>query len=296
MIRCSICKVNIAVVFVTRIEEGKQIQQALCVKCAGKQNIEPLNQIIEQSGMSPEELNDFLNKMNAQSLTGGITPNNDKDDDALEQNNLFQGMLDMPEANGQDDEPDDPSDGKEAGTADSEAPKSSSAEKRRLKKKKNLETYGINLTQRAGQGRIDKVIGRTTEIERLIRILNRRSKNNPVLIGEPGVGKTAIVEALAQRIHDKNVPAKLLSKELYLMDMTAILSGTQFRGQFESRMKAIIEEVKALGNIILFIEYPETGVVPRRDSIDRRHDHLRIPQAYREECGIGEKISTGHGQ
>jgi ATP-dependent Clp protease ATP-binding subunit ClpE len=213
--------------------------------------------------MSAEEMNDFLN-----GLTG-------QDPSALEgrtSDEALKGALDAspePGGEGEGDGGQEPGDGNEEPREDEAegAPGffgglfgagreagTKVADRKKLRRKKNLESYGVNLTARAAQGRIDTVVGRANEIERVIRILNRRSKNNPVLIGEPGVGKTAIVEALAQRIHDRNVPAKLLGKELYLLDMTAILSGTQFRGQFESRMKGILEEVRALGNVILFID------------------------------------------
>ncbi len=226
MTMCSVCKKNYAVVFITKIYDGIQKQEGLCLSCAKKQNIHPINQLIEQTGMSDEDI-DNLNKQMGNMF--GFIDSNENDNDKTNK--------ELPEE----------SDNK-SGT------RTKTQEKKTLKKKKYLNTYGTNLTDMAREDKIDRVIGREREIDRVVQILNRRSKNNPVLIGEPGVGKTAIAEGLAVRIAKRQVPAKLFNAEIYLLDLTSIVAGTQFRGQFESRMKSIIEEAKALGNVILVID------------------------------------------
>lgn len=263
MIKCSICNKNIAVVFVTKIVEGKQIQEGLCISCAKKQNLQPIDQLLSQTGMTEDELDniskqvgDMLEDMDGTDIMEALQG----DSANVSQTNPFFGMLNkaFPKM-----------DSNENVTPNSNVPainqerndedkgnytKTKSQEKKQVKKKKYLDTYGANLIDKAVEGKIDRVIGRTREIDRIIQILNRRTKNNPVLIGEPGVGKTAIAEGLAVRIAEKTVPAKLLNAEIYLLDMTSVVAGTQFRGQFESRMKGIIEEAKSFGNIILVID------------------------------------------
>ena len=257
---CSVCKENIAVVFVTKIIEGKQSQEGLCLSCAKNQGIQPVNQFIEQVGLSDEDLENLTKQV------GNIVDNmqiisdtdNDKPNNPSQSNNIF-GFLgkmfpkDM-NFNAFNEEtetlqPDPPAQNdKEKNT------RVKTQEKKANKKKKFLDLYGINLINQAKEDKIDTVVGREKELERVIQILNRRTKNNPVLLGEPGVGKTAIAEGLAIRILNKDVPAKLLNFEVYLLDMTSLIAGTQFRGQFEGRMKGVIEEIKSLGNIILVID------------------------------------------
>ena len=263
MIKCSICNKNIAVVFVTKIIDGKQIQEGLCVSCAKKQNLQPIDQLLSQTGMTEYELDniskqvgDMLEEMDGSEIMEAMQV----DPENINQANPFFSILnkafpkpDDIEANnskslqpiGQDKDSDD---------KDKNSTKTKAQDKKTVKKKKYLEMYGTNLIDKAKEGSIDKIIGRAREIERVIQILNRRTKNNPVLIGEPGVGKTAIAEGLALRIAEKTVPVKIQNSEVYLLDMTSVVAGTQFRGQFESRMKGIIEEAKAFGNIILVID------------------------------------------
>jgi ATP-dependent Clp protease ATP-binding subunit ClpA len=255
MIMCSICKENFAVVFMTKIIDGKHIQEGLCLTCAKKQGIQPINQLIEQTGMSEEDI-DNLNKQ-----VGNIFDNMEFTDLSQTQNKSDQPnqlFNFINKAFSKDEEGHDNSkEQQKEFTEDKESKnntKTKTQEKKNGKKKKYLDIYGTNLTEMAKENKIDRVIGRHREIDRVVQILNRRSKNNPVLIGEPGVGKTAIAEGLAVRIAERQVPAKLFNVEVYLLDLTGIVAGTQFRGQFESRMKGILEETKALGNIILVID------------------------------------------
>ncbi len=261
MIKCSICNKNIAVVFVTKIVEGRQIQEGLCVSCARKQNLQPIDQLLSQTGMTEEELDniskqvgDMLEDMDGNDILESLQG----DPGNVNQTNPFFGILNkaFPKAAGQNEDSPVVSN-QEKGSEDDKDKnntKTKVQDKKVNKKKKYLDMYGSNLIDKAREGRIDKVIGRTKEIDRVIQILNRRTKNNPVLIGEPGVGKTAIAEGLAVRIAEKSVPQKLFNAEVYLLDMTSVVAGTQFRGQFESRMKGIIEEARSFGNIILVID------------------------------------------
>ncbi len=256
---CSICKENYAVVFITKIVEGKQTQEGLCLSCAKKQGIQPINQLIEQTGMTEEDI-DNLNKQ-----MSGLFDNMDlgvdnidatpiESSDAGKPNPFFNFLnraFSKNEDGGENIDPKEPLDDKESKQSGT---RTKTQEKKSLKKKKYLDIYGANLTDMAKDDKIDRVIGRQREIDRVVQILNRRTKNNPVLIGEPGVGKTAIAEGLAVRIAKRQVPAKLFNAEIYLLDMTSIVAGTQFRGQFESRMKGILEEAKSLGNVILIID------------------------------------------
>lgn len=265
MIKCSICNKNIAVVFVTKVVEGRQIQEGLCVSCARKQNLQPIDQLLSQTGMTEDELDniskqvgDMLEDMEGNELLEALQA----DPGNVNQTNPFFGILNkaFPKAaenNSNDSEVPAVSSQDKDGGDDKDAKnftKTKVQDKKAGKKKKYLDMYGANLIDKAREGGIDRVIGRNREIERVIQILNRRTKNNPVLIGEPGVGKTAIAEGLAVRIAEKNVPQKLFNAEVYLLDMTSVVAGTQFRGQFESRMKGIIEEAKSFGNIILVID------------------------------------------
>ena len=253
---CSICNENPAVIFVNKKDEkGESKTVGYCMKCAKEQGINPIENIKKNTNLTDEELKDVASKLD-QMLKGlainikaideeelnnlmnqeNIDTNNEDGINAL--GSIFDNMFENSESNEEN----------EGGS------KKTKTKPKTSKKKKALDAYGTNLTLKAKNNQLDRVIGRDQEIERMIQILNRRSKNNPCLIGEPGVGKTAIAQALAIRIAEGNVPAKLLNKEVYLLDMTSVVAGTQFRGQFEARMKSIIEECKLFGNIILVID------------------------------------------
>ncbi len=241
---CTKCKKNIAVVFVTKMENGVTLNEGYCLKCARSLGIPQIDQAVKQMGFSEEDLDTLSDEMS--SMFGQMDQGDREDDETDSQtatfpllNQLF-GSANMPaQQPKQEEKKEEPA---------GETPK------KKNKKHKFLDAYCMNLTGRAREGKLDKVIGRDTETERVIQILNRRQKNNPCLIGEPGVGKTAIAEGLAQRIAEGNVPYKLKDKEVFLLDLTALVAGTQFRGQFESRMKSLIAEVKECGNIILVID------------------------------------------
>ena len=240
---CTKCKKNVAVVFITKIENGVTMNEGYCLKCARSLGIPQIDSAVKQMGFSEEDLDNLSDEMS--SMFGQMEDPGVDDDEVDSQtatfpllNQLFGGP-NLPAK--QQDGPKD-----EAGEKDTK--------KKKTKKHKFLDSYCMNLTGRAREGKLDKVIGRDVETERVIQILNRRQKNNPCLIGEPGVGKTAIAEGLAQRIAAGEVPYKLRDKEVFLLDLTALVAGTQFRGQFESRMKSLISEVKECGNIILVID------------------------------------------
>jgi len=236
---CSECNKNLAVVFMTRMEAGKQTTEGLCFECAKKRGIDPLNNMLLQSGMSEEELESLTSEM--ESFISSISQENEDTNSMVADEKSILGAFSKMFGG--------------AGETNSDATSKVKVQERKTsKKKKLLDTYGINLTSLAKDGKLDKIAGREKEIERTIQILNRRTKNNPVLIGEPGVGKTAIAEALADRIVNRKVPPKLFNHEIYQLDITAVVAGTQFRGQFESRMRGIIEEAKLAGNIILVID------------------------------------------
>ena len=244
MVMCSRCHKRVAVVFVTKIENGNKINEGLCIKCAKEIGVpvdNMLGDVMNQLGMSAEQLEMMENE-----LEGMIPSENDDIEEggapAIDLPKLFGSEGNLPVS------PDNL--GEPRGAKSSK--KQQSADK--AKKYKYLDTYCRNLTKRAADGKLDRIVGRERELSRVIQILCRRQKNNPCLIGEPGVGKTAIAEALAQRIADGNVPFKLKGKQLYLVDMTALVAGTQFRGQFESRILGLLGEVKAAGNVILVID------------------------------------------
>ena len=236
---CSECNKNLAVIFMTKIETGKQTTEGLCLECAKKRGIDPINNMLLQSGMSEEELESLTTEMEG-FLNNLTSENEDSDSMVADEKSILGAFAKMFGGN------------ENSNTQGN--PKVAVQEKKPPKKRKMLDAYGTNLTTLARENKLDKIAGREKELERTIQILNRRTKNNPVLIGEPGVGKTAIAEALAQRIVDKKVPAKLFNREVYQLDITAVVAGTQFRGQFESRMRGIIEEAKNAGNIILVID------------------------------------------
>ena len=255
---CSRCKKNLAVVFITKIDGGKTVNEGLCLKCAKEMGIKPVDDMIERMGLSEDDLENLngemteaMNGLESLLSQGHDAEDGIEDDEADSQTATFPFLNKLFGAagQGQDNTPAVPEPEKTESrqrSGDKPNPKN--------KKHKFLDIYCQNLTQKARDGKLDRIIGREEETERVIQILNRRQKNNPCLIGEPGVGKTAIAEGLAQKIADKDVPYKLQNKEVYLMDLTALVAGTQFRGQFESRMKGLIEEVKKLGNIILVID------------------------------------------
>ena len=238
---CTKCKKNIAVVFITKIENGVTMNEGYCLKCARSLGIPQIDAAVKQMGFSEEDLDNLTDEMS--NMFGQLDGADDDGDDMDSQTATFPLLNQLFGSS-------NPPAKKE------EAPKEKEPEtgKSKSKKHKFLDSYCLDLTGRARAGKLDKVIGRDVETERVIQILNRRQKNNPCLIGEPGVGKTAIAEGLAQRIAEGNVPYKLRDKEVFLLDLTALVAGTQFRGQFESRMKSLIGEVKACGNIILVID------------------------------------------
>ena len=249
---CSKCKKNVAVVFISRQnEKGEMVNEGLCLKCAAQLGLPQVEEMMKKMGISPEDLENINNEMmqafgGAEELSD-MTEAQDDDGDDDEESGKTATFPFLNRLFGSSNPPAEKSD---APSAREETPKGRKADK----KHKYLDSYCINLSQRARDGKLDAVIGREEEIQRVVQILNRRQKNNPCLIGEPGVGKTAIAEGLAQRIVAGDVPFKLRDKQVYLLDLTALVAGTQFRGQFESRMKGLIEEIRKLGNIILVID------------------------------------------
>ena len=254
---CSRCKKNVAVIFITRIENGESHNEGLCLRCARELHIKPVDEMMEKLGISDADLDnltgDVAEMLGSMGMLGGDAdadsdaPGTDADEDDGKTatfpflNRLFnQNPPSAPDAEASEQPRQDAAAADKRGSAP--------------RKLKFLTNYCIDLTQRARDGKLDAMIGRAEELERVIQILNRRQKNNPCLIGEPGVGKTAIAEGLAQRIAEGNVPYKLRDKQVYLLDLTALVAGTQFRGQFESRMKGLIEEIRRVGNIILVID------------------------------------------
>jgi len=251
---CSKCKKSPAVIFITKIENGKSTNEGICLKCARALNIKPVEDIIKKMGLSDEDLDSLTDEMmEAMGGIEGMTENPDADD--IEDNTEDGKTATFPFLGRLFGAPDDsmPRDGQRPGR-DPKDGTQNGVKGRGGKRRKFLESYCISLSRRASENKLDKIIGREVETERVVQILNRRQKNNPCLIGEPGVGKTAIAEGLALRIHNDDVPHKLRNKEVYLLDLTALVAGTQFRGQFESRMKGLVEEIKANGNIILVID------------------------------------------
>ena len=247
---CSRCHKNVAVVFITKLDNNEPVNEGLCLKCARELGIKPVQDMMDRMGISEEDLEGLTSEM--MSAFGGP--------EALEE------LMSASESEEEDDEGktatfpylgklfsrNPPSD--ESRSEEVREESHSRKERKNGKKSKYLENYCISLTHKAQEGKLDEIIGREEEIARVVQILNRRQKNNPCLIGEPGVGKTAIAEALAQRIVAGKVPYKLRDKQVYLLDLTALVAGTQFRGQFESRMKGLIEEIRKMGNVILVID------------------------------------------
>ena len=247
---CSRCGKNVAVVFITKIEAGQTKNEGLCLKCARELHIKPVDDVINKMGLSDEDLEGLTGEMmNALSGVEDLTPVDEDDqggdDDGKTATFPFLNRLFGGGNNNADNAPPPPQQDNRRENPQ-QPPKGS--------KRKFLDNYCIDLTQRAKEGKLDRMVGREEELERVIQILNRRQKNNPCLIGEPGVGKTAIAEGLAQRIANGDVPVKLRDKQVFLLDLTALVAGTQFRGQFESRMKGLIEEIRKQGNVILVID------------------------------------------
>ena len=248
---CSKCKKNVAVVFISRQnEKGEMVNEGLCLKCAAQLGLPQVEEMMKRMGISPEDLENINNEMmqafgGAEELDAPVDEGEEDDEESGKTatfpflNRLFSNGSNPPA----EQQPSQNGGAGQQGTG-----------RKTEKKRKFLDNYCINLSQRAREGKLDAVIGREQEIERVVQILNRRQKNNPCLIGEPGVGKTAIAEGLAQRIVKGEVPFKLRQKEVYLLDLTALVAGTQFRGQFESRMKGLIEEIRKAGNVILVID------------------------------------------
>ncbi len=245
---CSVCKKNVAVIYVNKLIEGKMQTTGLCIPCAKKQGLTPMDHIMKQGGMKPEDFENINSQLTEIIGDMDIDKNDGSDNGGMNSlmnlmNSAFSGLSNT-NNNFQPSE-----DGEELSGGGAKVKQNV-----KRKKLKYLDTYGTNLTEQARFGELDRIVGREREIDRVIQILNRRSKNNPVLIGEPGVGKTKIAEGLAVRIAEQNVPVKLFNTEIYLLDLTAVVAGTQFRGQFESRMKAIIDEAKKAGNIVIVID------------------------------------------
>ncbi len=241
---CARCKKNMAVVFITKLENGRSVNEGLCLKCAKELGIKPVTDLLDKFGLKDEDLD-------------GLTP------EALGENlPAMMQELGLPGVSGEEDDDEETPSRAPAfplfnlfrQKQESGEQKTAEGGKKPQKKKKFLTNYAMDLTAKARSGQLDRIVGRESETLRVVQILNRRQKNNPCLIGEPGVGKTAVAEGLAQKIARGEVPYKLQNKEVWLLDMTAMVAGTQFRGQFEGRMKSLIEEIKALGNIILVID------------------------------------------
>ncbi len=286
MIKCANCKVNAAVIFITRFENGNRLNEGLCLKCARRTGIGQMDSFFTQAGITDENIDTMTSNMNRvmeklgdrdpaeflreisasgnlEALMDGMgdgsfeSSSDESDPNGTSSSDDASGPsgLMLPAATGRDPS-ESPSGERETGERSGREPGGAGtedAEKKKLKRK-FLDQFGANLTVRARAGKIDRIIGRAPELQRVIQILNRRNKNNPVLLGEPGVGKTAIAEGLAVKIASGEVPSKLLRQEVYLLDMTAMVAGTQFRGQFESRMKGVVDEARAAGNIILVID------------------------------------------
>jgi len=249
---CSRCGKNVAIIFITKIENGTSKNEGLCLKCARELHIKPVDDVINKMGISDEELEnlngDMMNAMNSlEELPPADGDDGGNDDGKTATFPFLNRLFGGPAAAGN---------AQDANNASAPAGNTGKPEQREAPKgkRKFLDNYCIDLTGRAAEGKLDAMIGREEELERVIQILNRRQKNNPCLIGEPGVGKTAIAEGLAQRIVMGNVPYKLQDKQVFLLDLTSLVAGTQFRGQFESRMKGLIEEIRKQGNIILVID------------------------------------------
>ncbi len=259
---CTRCGKNAAVVFITKIDQNSNsTQEGLCLKCAKELGIKPIDQLMEQMGITEDTLDMLAEEIGSLEDLGGLVPagTDGEEEDAPHQTN------DAAEEDNDDGEGNAPipfpfprslfrQSAESARRRHQEERAREARSRQERQKRKYLPSYCDDLTRKAREGRLDRIIGRARETDRVIQILNRRQKNNPCLIGEPGVGKTAVAEGLALRIAEGKAPAKLADKEVHLLDLTALVAGTQFRGQFESRMKGLIEEIKSCGNIILVID------------------------------------------
>ena len=248
---CSRCGKNVAIIFITKIESGSTRNEGLCLKCARELHIKPVDDVINKMGISDEELDnlsgDMMSAMNGvEELMASDGDGGENDDGKTATFPFLNRLFGGPAASSGNAQDNNSAPAGDKGRAETKEPPKG--------KRKFLDNYCIDLTRRAAEGKLDTMVGREEELERVIQILNRRQKNNPCLIGEPGVGKTAIAEGLAQRIVQGNVPYKLQDKQVFLLDLTSLVAGTQFRGQFESRMKGLIEEIRKQGNIILVID------------------------------------------
>ena len=242
---CSVCKKNVAIILINKIDGDKKITEGLCYNCAKERGLNPLEALAKQANLTDENINDMSKQF--EEIFNDISDNIPYDELANSDtptSDIFKSLFSSETSKKSD----------ENSSSNGDKKKIKVEKKPKEEKKKFLDVYGTNLTNKARNNELDMVVGRDKEIQRIVQILNRRSKNNPCLIGEPGVGKTAIAQGLAIKISEKKVPPKLLNKEVYLLDITAIVAGTQFRGQFEARMKSIIDECKSLGNIILVID------------------------------------------
>ena len=251
---CSRCKKRVAMIFLSKMENGKPVNEGLCLKCAKELNLPQVTAMMEQMGITDDDIDAISDQMTELANGDSFEPGGNQTMPAFLQN-MMNGVGEMMQSMKQqgDNLPANPP-----------APKTGNAGKRERreqpKKYKFLDSFCTNLTERARKGQLDNIVGRDREIYRVVQILSRRSKNNPCLIGEPGVGKTAIAEGIAQRIAGGNVPFRLQDKQLYLLDMTSLVAGTQFRGQFESRVKGLLDDIKKAGNVILFIDEIHTIV------------------------------------
>ena len=242
---CSVCKKNVAIILINKIDGDKKVTEGLCYNCAKERGLNPLEALAKQANLTDENINDMSKQF--EEIFNDISDNIPYDELANSDtptSDIFKSLFSGETSKKSD----------ENSSSNGDKKKIKVEKKPKEEKKKFLDVYGTNLTNKARNNELDMVVGRDKEIQRIVQILNRRSKNNPCLIGEPGVGKTAIAQGLAIKISEKKVPPKLLNKEVYLLDITAIVAGTQFRGQFEARMKSIIDECKSLGNIILVID------------------------------------------
>lgn len=252
---CSVCKKNVAVIFITKLVNGKTEPLGLCIPCAQKQGLAPLDQFLQPGNLSEKDMSNISEQMSGLLGNMDLEDFTNPSDEDLENpflqfmNSAFAGLKGGTNKEFAPDE----AQNKKPSTSE-ESPSEAKTKRKKSKKRKYLDTYGINLSEKAKNKELDRIIGRHREIDRVIQILNRRAKNNPILIGEPGVGKTAIAEGLAVRIEEKQVPVKLFNAEIYLLDLTAVVAGTQFRGQFEGRMRSIIQEAGESQNIILVID------------------------------------------
>ena len=255
---CSRCGKNVAVIFITKLENGQTKSEGLCLKCAKELGIKPVNDMLSQLGVGDDDIDKLSEDLTStlgdpSALASMFNPQQEggEDEDDTGRTATFPFLNQLFGSNPAPQKPE---------SGETPPPRGDKANAPKGPKRKYLNDYCISLTKKAREGKLDQLVGRDREIQRVIQILNRRQKNNPCLIGEPGVGKTAIAEGLALAIERKEVPYKLLDKEVHLLDLTSLVAGTQFRGQFESRMKGLIEEIRKIGNIILVIDEVHTIV------------------------------------